>query len=42
MSQFEKLMEKLKSGKTLTFAEAQLILIKLGFNLQRVNGSHHI
>lgn len=35
-------MEKLKSGKALTFSETQLILTKLGFTLQRVNGSHHI
>ena len=35
-------MEKLNSGKSLTFSEAQLILKKLGFTLERVNGSHHI
>jgi predicted RNA binding protein YcfA (HicA-like mRNA interferase family) len=42
MSQFEKLMQKLNSGKSLTFSEAQVILKKLGFTLARVSGSHHI
>jgi predicted RNA binding protein YcfA (HicA-like mRNA interferase family) len=42
MSQFEKLMQKLNSGKSLTFSETQLILKKLGFTLARVSGSHHI
>lgn len=42
MSQFEKLMEKLKSGNALTFADTQIILKKLGFTLERVSGSHHI
>lgn len=42
MSQFEKLMQKLNSGKSLTFTETKLILRKLGFALQRVSGSHHI
>jgi predicted RNA binding protein YcfA (HicA-like mRNA interferase family) len=42
MSQFEKLMEKLKSGKALTFSETQLILTRLAFALHPVSGSHHI
>jgi predicted RNA binding protein YcfA (HicA-like mRNA interferase family) len=42
MSQFEKLMQKLRSGKSLTFSETQLILKRLGFILERVSGSHHI
>jgi predicted RNA binding protein YcfA (HicA-like mRNA interferase family) len=42
MSQFEKLMERLRSGKSLSFSEAQLVMTKLGFTLARVKGSHHI
>ena len=42
MSQFQKLVEKLKTGRALTFSELQLILTKSGFTLERISGSHHI
>jgi len=42
MSRAEKLMEKLKEGRELTIAEVQVILRRLGFSLQRIQGSHRI
>lgn len=42
MSRAEKLLRKLDSGASLSFAELQAILSIFGFRLDRVSGSHHI
>jgi predicted RNA binding protein YcfA (HicA-like mRNA interferase family) len=42
MSRAEKLMEKLKDGRELSLAEAEVVLGRLGFSLHRIQGSHRI
>ena len=41
MSKFEKLKQKIKDGKSISYEEAETILIKLGF-MMRSNGSHNV
>ena len=41
MSKFEKLKQKIRSGQSLSYKEAELFLLKLGFNV-RSKGSHHV
>lgn len=41
MSKFEKLKHKIKSGHSISYAEAETFLLKLGFTV-RSKGSHHV
>lgn len=41
MSKFEKLKAKIKNRQSVSYKEAESVLIKLGFTL-RSRGSHHI
>ncbi len=43
MSKKRKLLIKILSGsKNISFSEVKTLLIALGFDLDRINGSHHI
>lgn len=41
MSKFDKLVEKIFNGRNVTYAEAEKLLLHLGFQLN-VRGSHHV
>lgn len=41
MSKFEKLKAKIKNGQSVSYAEAESVLFKLGFSV-RSKGSHHV
>lgn len=41
MSKLEKLIQKIKSGKNVSYNNAENILFHLGFQLQ-IRGSHHV
>ncbi len=40
MSKFEKLIEKILSGKNVSYEDAENVLLNLGFQL-KTRGSHH-
>ncbi len=40
MSQFDKLIKKILNGKNVSYDEGELVLLKLGFDLN-IRGSHH-
>ena len=40
MSNFEKLIQKIQSGKNVSYQEAENVLLSLGFQL-KTRGSHH-
>lgn len=42
MSRIEKLYQQALSGRRMSFAEFQRLLVAFGFELKRVRGSHHI
>jgi predicted RNA binding protein YcfA (HicA-like mRNA interferase family) len=42
MTRIAKLYHKLLSGRPLTFAEFQTLIVAFGFELDRIRGSHHI
>jgi|694.fasta_scaffold06037_12 predicted RNA binding protein YcfA (HicA-like mRNA interferase family) len=41
MSKFDKLKEKIKNKQSVSYKEAESVLVKLGFTV-RSKGSHHI
>lgn len=41
MSKFEKLKLKIKNGRAISYEEAEVCLLKLGFSV-RSKGSHHV
>ena len=41
MSKFEKLIKKILDGQSVSYKEAETLLLELGFEL-RVRGSHHV
>lgn len=42
MSKLEKLKLKIKNGQSISYQEAELLLIKLGFIHKTRGGSHHV
>lgn len=41
MSKFEKLIQKIKNGQSVSYDEVEGLLLKLGFSV-RSRGSHHV
>lgn len=41
MSKFEKLLQKILKGNNVSYAEAENVLLHLGFQLN-IRGSHHV
>jgi predicted RNA binding protein YcfA (HicA-like mRNA interferase family) len=41
MSKFEKIKQKIKNGQSVSYEEAESVLLKLGFDV-RSRGSHHV
>jgi len=41
MSKLEKLIEKILVGRSVSYKDAELLLLKLGFEVE-VSGSHHV
>ena len=41
MSKLEKLIEKVFAGRNVSYNEAEIMLLRLGFKVE-VKGSHHI
>ncbi len=41
MSKFEKLIQKIKNGQSISYDEAEGLLLKFGFSV-RSRGSHHV
>lgn len=41
MSKFEKLINRVLDGRSISYDEAEGILLKLGFKLE-ISGSHHV
>ena len=42
MSKFEKLKQKIKSGRSISYDDAESLLFKLGFSVRSRGGSHHV
>ena len=42
MSKFEKLKQKIREGQTISYEEAENLLIKIGFKVRSRGGSHHV
>jgi predicted RNA binding protein YcfA (HicA-like mRNA interferase family) len=42
MTRIAKLYNRLLSGRALTFAEFQTLILAFGFELDRIKGSHHV
>lgn len=41
VSKYDKLIQKIKSGQSISYEEAEILLLKFGFNV-RSRGSHHV
>lgn len=42
MSKFDKMKVRIKNKRSISYKEAESFLIKLGFTLRSIKGSHHI